>query len=60
MQQNFTNKSVYVSQGDSKREKEIAEKYKQERNESEVTRYEKRYKRKVESKCEGEYFSILH
>jgi Mor family transcriptional regulator len=54
MQQNFTNKSFYVSQGDSKREDEIKEKYKQEKNETEETRYEKRYKRKITSKCEGE------
>jgi hypothetical protein len=60
MQQKFTNKSVYVSQGDTKREKEISKKYKEEKNEPEDTRYEKRYKRKIESKCEGEYSSILH
>jgi hypothetical protein len=50
----------YVLQGDSSREKEIAEKYKEEKNEPEETRYEKRYKRKIASKCEGEHFSILH
>jgi hypothetical protein len=50
----FHEQISHVSQGDSKREKEIAEKYKQEKNETEETRYEKRYKRKIASKCEGE------
>ena len=40
-------------QGDSNREKEIQERYKEEDKESEQSRYEKRYRRKLAERCEG-------
>jgi hypothetical protein len=43
-----------VIQGDSSREKEIQEKYKEGETEPEESRYEKKYKRKIESLCQGE------
>jgi hypothetical protein len=46
-------------QGVSSQEKEIQEKYKEGETESEESRYEKKYKRKIESLCEGEWFSVI-
>jgi hypothetical protein len=40
--------------------KETEEKYKEEENEPEASRYEKKYMKKLELKCEGEWFRILH
>jgi hypothetical protein len=47
-------KCVSGWQGDSSREKEIEQKYKEKKNEPEESRYTKRYERNVRSKCEGE------
>jgi hypothetical protein len=47
------------SQGDTSREKEIEQKYKEKKNQSEESRYTKKYERNIRSKCEGEYCSIL-
>jgi len=54
------NKIGYVTQGDSSREKEINEKYKEENNETEANRYEKKYNKKMASKCEGESLRNSH